>query len=109
MSRSKKKSPFISYTNAKSMKCWKQSYNRASRSKVKMELKKWYHDDNMYLETRNIERDNIWASPRDGHQFYFGDYKYPVCEHYYLDNWNKQTYEEAVKDQLKYYAKYMRK
>ena len=109
MSRSRKRKPFISYTNAKSMKGWKRSYNRASRSRTKQSLMAWYNEDDLYLEERNIERDDLWCSPRDGRQFYFGDYKYPVCEHYYLDSRLHNTYEEAVEQQLEYYAKYMRK
>jgi hypothetical protein len=82
MSRSRKKvARGFGYSG---MKSWKQEENRKFRRTNKVLLEKWYGDDDMYLLSQKIERGNLWGSPCDGHNGYFGNMKYPVIEDYTL-------------------------
>lgn len=97
MSRSFRKSPCKSYTNAGSCKAWKRSVNKTLRSKIKVLLKTCQNFDNVIYPFLD-EVGNPYNSPKDGKPGWFNKpheedgyspYSKEYDKWYSLENWIK--------------------
>lgn len=109
MSRSYKETPFISfvYCSSKSVKDWKDSYNRTYRRKFKQDLHLSRLNDYEPFYSENIYKQSysdIWLSPYDG-KYYHPLYTKDEYEYTFINNLWK-SYEDY---KLWYFKTYIRK
>lgn len=86
MSRSKRYTPkeYAAGSNAGTMKEFKRMYNKSFRSQTKEALRNEVNGldkDPVYPYTIR-EGGDLWSSPPDGNQIWFGDTKYTDKEYY---------------------------
>lgn len=92
MSRSYRKTPkaYVCSDNARLMKQFKRATNKVFRRKVKIALYNEEYGREAVYPKKVIEADDLWSSPADGNQSWFGELRHiKKYEDYYKKRMRK--------------------